>query len=89
MKKAKPRLDFLKKRCKEIITDLNKQSIEVYNKDNKGIVVICKVKDRINDNNINVIKQYCKEHELEFTICPREIRVLESAVCIEVKKLEG
>src|SRR3989338_1740266 len=45
LKKAKPRLDFLKKRCKEIITDLNKQSIEVYNKDNKGIVVICRVKE--------------------------------------------
>jgi len=33
------------------------------------------------------IIEYCKENNLEYTVCPRYIRVNENAVSIELKRL--
>lgn len=60
------------------------QSFKIIHKDKDGINVIVKfddeeVKQRIID--------YCKENKLEYTECPRYIRVNEKAISIEVKRL--
>lgn len=80
LKKAPERLHWLQEKCQQIIKDLKQLKIEVYNQDNNGIVVICEDKEEV--------KNYCKEHNLEFTLCPREIRINEKAISIEVKKQE-
>ncbi|MBD3355021.1 hypothetical protein GF361_03475 [Candidatus Woesearchaeota archaeon] len=76
------RLNEFKKTRKQILDDL--QSFEIIHKDKDGINVIVKfddkeVKQRIID--------YCKENKLEYTECPRYIRVNEPALSIEVKRL--
>lgn len=76
------RLKKWKEKRKQIIEDL--QSFQIIHKDKEGINVIIKfddeeVKQRILD--------YCDEHKLEYTICPRYIRVNEDAISIEVKRL--
>jgi len=40
-----------------------------------------------NDQEKHVIISYCESKGLEYTICPREIRVLEQAISIEIKRL--
>ncbi|RJQ17013.1 hypothetical protein C4573_03045 [Candidatus Woesearchaeota archaeon] len=35
----------------------------------------------------NKITEYCNQHNFPFTVCPRNIRVMENAISIEVKKL--
>ncbi|MBI3032133.1 hypothetical protein HYY69_01555 [Candidatus Woesearchaeota archaeon] len=80
LKKAPERLQMLQEKCFGIITDLKQQGIKIFNKDNKGIVVIAEDDEQI--------KNYCKEHNLEFVLCPREIRINEKAISIEVKRTE-
>jgi len=67
---------------KKILEEL--ESFKIIHKDKQGINVAIsfddeEVKQRIVD--------YCKENKLEFTECPRYIRVNEKAVSIEVKRL--
>ena len=50
----------------------------------KGINVIVKYKD---DEEKNKIIKYCEQENLEYTECPRYIRVNEKAISIEVKRL--
>ena len=76
------RLKMFEEKRKQIIEDL--QSFKVVHKDKKGINVAVEfddedVKQRIVD--------YCKEHKLEFTTCPRYIRVNTDAISIEVKRI--
>ncbi len=76
------RLETFQKTRKQILEDL--QSFDIIHKDKNGINVIVKfddeeIKQRIID--------YCKENKLEYTTCPRYIRVNEDAISIEVKRL--
>ena len=67
---------------KKILEDL--QSFEIIHKKNQGINVIIKFDD---DEVKQRIIDYCKENNLEFTECPRYIRIKEPAISIEVKRL--
>lgn len=82
-------LENLNERMKKFY-ELNKKikddlkNIEIIHREKKGINVIVKYKEEIEKEKI--IK-YCQENKLEFTLCPRYIRVNEKAISIEVKRL--
>ncbi|NQV09410.1 hypothetical protein HQ529_06170 [Candidatus Woesearchaeota archaeon] len=51
--------------------------------DGEGINVVVKFK---NDEEKNKIINYCERNKYEYVLCPKEIRVLEYAISIEVKR---
>ncbi|MEM4267947.1 MAG: DegT/DnrJ/EryC1/StrS family aminotransferase [Candidatus Woesearchaeota archaeon] len=81
---AHERLDGLYSIHDRIVLDLKKQGFTLVHGDKKGINVVIKYK---NEEERTKIIKYCSENRLEYTFCPRQIRVLEQAVCIEVKRL--
>ena len=82
LKNLRSRLDFLYNKCDQIKKDL--KSFEIIHKNKKGIVVVVKFN---NDKEFKDLKDYCERNNLEFTKCPRYIRVNEDAISIEVKRL--
>lgn len=72
----------LEERSKQIKTDLKQYDIVM--KKDTGINVIVKFPD---EQTKNAIELYCQKNNLEFTLCPRYIRVTSDAVSIEVKRL--
>jgi hypothetical protein len=83
LKSLKERHRLFEKVNKKIKKELS--DFEILHKDSDGINVIVKFKD---ENEKKKIIDYCEKNRLEFTICPRYIRVKEKAVSIEVKRLE-
>lgn len=75
------RLNFLYSRSADVKNDL--KSLPIIHRDKKGINVIVSS----DDNTKTDIIEYCKSHGLEYTLCPRYIRVLKPAVSIEIKRL--
>ncbi len=75
------RLKKLNKLTNKVKKDLKNHDI-IY-KNHKSLVVIVKFKS---DEEKNIIINYCKNNNLEFTLCPRYIRVNEQAISIEVKR---
>ncbi|MBW2978216.1 DegT/DnrJ/EryC1/StrS family aminotransferase [Candidatus Woesearchaeota archaeon] len=67
---------------KQIIEEL--ESFKIIHKDKQGINVIVKFDD---DEAKQRVISYCKDNKLEYTECPRYIRVNENAISIEVKRL--
>lgn len=76
------KLVMFQKRRNIIINDL--QSFDIIHKYKVGINVIFAFKDEAAKDRII---SYCKEKSLEYTICPRYIRVDETAISIEVKRI--
>lgn len=67
---------------KKVIKNLSR--FDILYKDKKGINVIVSFKN--NDENKEIL-DYCKNEKLEYTVCPRYIRVMRDAICIEIKRL--
>ncbi|MBW3003261.1 hypothetical protein KY337_01760 [Candidatus Woesearchaeota archaeon] len=82
LKNVKNRYEFFWKHCRKIKKDLQKFDVLW----DKGIVVIVKYK---NPEEKKEIIEYCKREGYEYTECPREIRVNDKAISIEVKRLRG
>lgn len=81
--KALPaRLKMFEQARDKIKQDLAKH--DIVHKEHAGINVIVKY---ANNAEKNVITNYCQQNNYSFTECPRYIRVLEPAICVEVKKL--
>jgi len=76
---VKERYKLLHSLCKKVVKELSKFEILW----DRGIVVIVKYK---NPSEMNEIIGYCNENGFEYTLCPREIRVMQNAVSIEVKR---
>ena len=76
------RLKILREKRRKILEDL--ASFNIVHKDKDGINIIVKFD---NDEAKQRIIDYCKENKLEYTECPRYIRINENAVSIEVKRL--
>ena len=75
------KLEKFKEVRKKILEDL--QSFEIVHKDKDGINVVVKFDDdEVKERIIN----YCEENKLEYTECPRYIRINEKAISIEVKR---
>jgi hypothetical protein len=76
------RLKKLKEARDKILDEL--QSFDIIHKDKQGINIAVRFDDEEAKNRIT---DYCRQNRLEFTECPRYIRVNEKAVSIEVKRL--
>ncbi len=72
--------DRINKKVKNDLKDL-----DIIHKGREGINVIVKFN---NEEEKEKIIKYCERNKLEFTLCPRYIRVKAKAVSIEVKRLE-
>lgn len=82
-------LENLPKRLKKLhaVTKKIKKELKNYSivhKEKEGINVIITYKD---EKEKQEIIDYCTKNKYEYTECPRFIRVLEQAICIEVKRL--
>ena len=84
LKNLKKRTEFLKSKAKKVKQAL--KNFEILHKEHDGLNVIVKFN---NDKEKEKILNYCEQNNLEYTICPRYIRVEEDAVSIEVKRLNG
>lgn len=83
IKNLPKRIEFLLAKSKEVMDGLQKHKI--LNKDQKfPFVVLVPF-----DNEIDRLKiaAFCTKNKLEYTQCPREIRVMQDAISIEVKRL--
>ena len=72
--------DKVNKKVKKELSDY-----DIIHRNKEGINVIVKFRD---ESEKKKIIDYCEKNKLEFTICPRYIRVKAKAVSIEVKRLE-
>ena len=77
------RIDSLLQKRRQILKDLEKHNI-LYSEEPLGFVVIVKFRDELERFRI---VGYCTKNNLEYTLCPREIRVMDDAISIEVKRL--
>lgn len=59
------------------------KEFDIIHKDHNGINVIVKYK---NEEEKNKIIKYCNLNKLEYTLCPRYIKVNEEAISIEIKR---
>ena len=78
------RLHFLQQRRIQVIKDLQAMQKGIVYPTKYGINVLVLFSD---DKEKNEIITYCDTHHLEYTLCPREIRIMENAVSIEIKRL--
>ena len=77
------RIGFLTEKVELVKKDLRPYGILHIN--DKSSVVVVKYKDKYEKEKI---MNYCTKNELEWTQCPRYIRLNESAISIEVKRLK-
>lgn len=78
------RIKFLTERRNKVIDDLG-DKFNIVNKNHLGFVIIVEfTTDDVKESIIN----YCNQNHLEFTECPRYIRINKKAISIEIKRLE-
>ena len=85
LKGLESRRNFLREKCMQIKKDLKDRDI-VHVDDNQALNVVVRFKDK---DEKEFLETYCKENNLEFTVCPREIRIDDDAISIEVKRLKS
>jgi len=83
LKNLTNRLSFLKSTASKVKDDL--KDFDIIHKEKDGLNVIVKFSSEEEKEKIIF---YCKENNFEHTLCPREIRIMEDAVSIEIKRLE-
>lgn len=82
LEKLDEKLNFYQEKRKKVLDDL--KDYEIIHREKHGINVIVQFQDlKTKEKLIN----YCEKENLEYTICPRDIRVLCDAISIEVKRL--
>lgn len=84
LKALDKRLEFFYKKAIKVKNDL--KNSDIIHKDKKSINVIVKFNS---DKQKEKIINYCKTNNLEYTLCPRYIRVMDNAISIEIKRLEA
>jgi hypothetical protein len=84
LKTLDKRRSFLLSRAKQIKQDLIEYDVAHDTKEGFNVIVRFNTEDEKQN-----ILDYCKTNNLEYTECPREIRILDTAISIEVKRLEG
>ncbi len=81
LKEAPEKINSFMQKAEKIKQDLNE--LEIIHKDKKGINVVVAYKT---DFEKTKIIEYCEKNNLEYTECPRYIRVEEPAISIEIKR---
>ncbi len=82
IKELPSRIKFLTEKRKKILSDL--KEFDLVNKNHLGFVVVVKYDSETEKDKII---QYCNQNNLEYTECPRYIRLNQKAISIEVKRL--
>ncbi len=78
------RIKFLTEKRKKVLSDLI--DFDLVNKNHLGFVVVVKYNSETEKEKII---SYCQKNNLEYTECPRYIRLNQKAISIEVKRLIG
>jgi hypothetical protein len=73
---------FLRERVDRVKLDL--AEFDIVHPEGQGLNLIVRFSS---DEEMEKIISYCESNNLEFTQCPREIRILDNAISIEVKRL--
>lgn len=81
LEKLPERIKFLNDKRTKVIEDIKKY--DIVHPQSRGYVVVVKG----TDEQLEEVKEYCKKNGLEWTECPRYIRLMSKAVSIEVKRL--
>ena len=76
------RIKFLTRKRKKILSDL--KDYDLVNRTHPGFVVVVKYHS---ESEKEKIISYCQKNNLEYTQCPRYIRLNQDAISIEVKRL--
>lgn len=85
LKGLEARRVFLTDRVRQVKNDLSEFDI-VHKGDESALNVVV----RFDSEEVKAkIEAYCQKNDLEFTVCPREIRILDDAISIEVKRLKS
>lgn len=77
------RLEFLHKTRNKVIKSL--KGMDIIHPKGRGLNVAVKFR---NEEEKKKLIDYCKSSGLEYTTCPRYIRVLDNAISIEIKRIE-
>lgn len=85
LENLKKRLFFILETADAVKKELQQKGHTIIHPEKKGLNVAVNFKD---EEEKNVIIAFCKEKNIEHTICPRYIRVLDQAVSIEIKRLQ-
>ncbi|MFC1768332.1 DegT/DnrJ/EryC1/StrS family aminotransferase [Nanoarchaeota archaeon] len=83
IKSLKEKYDFYSRISTKVKRDL--YDLDIIHPTHNGINVIVRF---YNEEEKERIINYCKQNELEFTLCPRYIRVMTDAISIEIKRLK-
>lgn len=78
------RMRFLVSLTKKYSEELRKKGLDVINDDNSLVIIIPFDDLKTKESIIN----YCEMNNLEYEICPREIRILRDGISIEIKRLK-
>lgn len=81
LNKLTKKLNYYKITRKKILDDL--RDYDIIHRTKPGINVIVKF---YNERERERLINYCNNEKLEYTICPRAIRVKDKAICIEIKR---
>lgn len=79
------RIQQLQELRSKVFEDLEKGKIEIVHRADVGFVVVARFAD---ENEKKMIIDYCSSNHLEYTECPRYIRLNQPAISIEVKRRE-
>jgi hypothetical protein len=82
------RIEFLKKEHNKVVEELVKiiPNVNIIHKDKEGINVVV----QFDENNVLIkeeIIKYCQRSNYEYTECPRYIRITDTGISIEIKRL--
>ena len=78
LKKASERLEKLMKLAEKVKEDL--KDFDIFHRDLRGINVIVEYNDKV--------IEYCKKKGYEYVLCPKDFKVKEKAISIELKRLK-
>ena len=86
LKNLNKRLDFLKEKRQDLLKDLENENFDVIFPDSEGLNIIVRFGD---DKEKKRIISFCETNNVEYTECPRYIRVNDNAISIEIKRLDN
>jgi hypothetical protein len=68
-----------------VLDEVEKLKLNIIHEDERGFNVIVKF---TNDSEKEKLINLATSLRIEYTLCPRDIRIREAAVCFEVKRLQ-
>jgi dTDP-4-amino-4,6-dideoxygalactose transaminase len=78
------RLSFLFKTAEKVKKELEKDGFNILHRNKRGLNVVAAFK---NEKEKEKLISYCRNNHYEFVVCPKNIRVEERAISIEIKRM--